>query len=56
MDELKYIKGLVREYFDLREAYACVKCPPDTERMLMHDRYNEVTQELKELSGFNKDE
>lgn len=55
MDELKYIKGLVRELYDL---WDYIELPEPTVQDIdpVFARIKEIEEELKELSGFNKDE
>lgn len=53
MDELRYIKGLLREMFDIQSALVFTT---SAEKSVLNNRLDEITSELKELSGFNQDE
>lgn len=55
MDELKYIKGLLREWFDIKAAVHVGRMDSYEDQALI-SRMQEITSELKELSGFNQDE
>lgn len=51
MDELDYMKQLVREYFDLLPIIC--SCATDKDQLATLDvRINEIEKELKELSGY----
>lgn len=55
MDELKYIKGLLREFFDIDSSFSDMSMSCE-EFEVLSSRQSQIMDELEELSGFDKDE